>query len=108
MFEFNDGAVDSHIKVMLGNFDVELYVYLLEHKLMLVNDNLNDEVQVMLVLRRVDYVHDDIHLNVDFVVVIVFVVLHCQYYVEILIMNNVLHRLLMLFELIDDNHNFLR
>ncbi len=43
MFEFNDDA-DNHIKVMLGNFDVELYVYLFEHELMLVYDNLNDEL----------------------------------------------------------------
>jgi len=66
MFEFNDD-VDNHIKVMLGNFDVEQYVYLFEHKQMLVYDNLNDEVQVLwvlLVLVHVDYVHDDIHLNV--------------------------------------------
>jgi hypothetical protein len=106
MFEFNDEVVDNHIKVMLGNFDVEPYVYLLEHKLMLVYDNLTDEVQVMLVLIRVDDVHDDIHLNVDYIVVVV-VVLHYQYYVEIPIMNNVLHRLSMVFLLIDDNHNFL-
>jgi hypothetical protein len=63
--------VDNHIKVMLGNFDVGQYVYLFEHKLMLVYDNLNDEVQVLwvlLVLVHVDYVHDDIHLNVYVVV----------------------------------------
>jgi hypothetical protein len=51
---------------MLGNFDVEPYVYLLD-KQMMVNDNLIDEVQVMLVLIHVDYVHDDNHLNVDIV-----------------------------------------
>jgi hypothetical protein len=43
MFEFNDD-VDNHIKVMLGNFDVEPYVYLLE---ILAYDNLNDEVQAL-------------------------------------------------------------
>ncbi len=91
--------VDNHIKVMLGNFDVEQYVYLLEHKLMLVYDNLIDELQVMKVLQYVAYVHDDIHLNVAVEV------LHYQYYIVILIMNNVLHQVLMLFLLIDYNHN---
>jgi hypothetical protein len=55
-------------------------------------------------LMNVDYVHGDIRLNVDVDV------LHYQYYIEILIMNNVLHRLhrvSVLFFLDDYNHNFL-
>ena len=62
--------MDNHIEVMLGNFDVEPYVYLLD-KPMMANDNLNVEVQVMLVLIHVDYAHDDSHLNVDIVGVVV-------------------------------------
>lgn len=68
MFEINDD-VDNHIKVMLGNFDAEPYVYLHVNKLMLVNDNLNDELP-MLVSIHADDVHDDIHLNVDDFVVV--------------------------------------
>jgi hypothetical protein len=64
MFVFSE-EVDSHIKVMIENFDAEQYVYLLEHKqMMLVYDNLTDEMQILKALVHVDYVHDDIHLNV--------------------------------------------
>ena len=89
---------------MLGNFDVEQFVYLLDCKLMLVLDNSLDVGQILKVLLHVDDVHDDIHLNVDVDVY------YYQYYIEILIMNNVLrllHFLLMLFVLIDYNHNVL-
>jgi hypothetical protein len=60
---------------MLGNFDVEQFVYLLDCELMLVLDNSIDVGQVLKVLvhvgqvlkvlLHVDDVHDDIHLNVD-------------------------------------------
>jgi hypothetical protein len=56
---------------MLVNFDVEQYVYLLDHKLMLMlmlmlmHDSLIDVIQILMVLVYVDDVLDDIHLNVD-------------------------------------------
>lgn len=50
---------------MLVNFDVEQYVYLLEHNLMVVYDNWIDAMLVWKQLMYADYVHEDDHLNVD-------------------------------------------
>jgi len=101
----NDDVVDNHREVMLVNFDVEQFVYLHVNRPMSVYDNSIDEYLILSVLPMyVDDVHDDIHLNVDEHFS------HCQYYVEIQLMNNghhLLQRVLMLDELIDDNQHFL-